>query len=236
MRTNRAGFNVRCAWGRRGLAKVAPGSDVVVIVDVLSFCTTVDVAVSHGATVVPFPRRDAEASALAMRLGGVLAGTRDRAGYSLSPASVMAIPEGTVLVLPSLNGSTLALASRGVPVLAGCLRNAAAVARVARRFGPRIAVVPAGELSPDGRLRPALEDFLGAGAIIAEIDTSRSPLANAASLAFATAEHKLLRALRACSSGRELIRRGFDADVMLAAELNVSGTGPILSDGAFRTL
>jgi len=65
----------------------------------------------------------------------------------MAPAcSPLDVPPGTRLVLPSPNGSAVAAAiAHAVPVvLAGCLRNAAAVARVAREAGGDgpVAVVP----------------------------------------------------------------------------------------------
>jgi 2-phosphosulfolactate phosphatase len=44
----------------------------------------------------------------------------------------------------------------------------------------------------------------------------------------------LQTALTECVSGRDLANGGFEADVALAAELDVSGTVPVLVDGAFR--
>jgi 2-phosphosulfolactate phosphatase len=73
-------------------------------------------------------------------------GPGGRPPYSLSPVSLLDVPPGTRLVLPSPNGSAVAAAiAHAVPVvLAGCLRNAAAVARVAREAGGDgpVAVVP----------------------------------------------------------------------------------------------
>ena len=52
------GHRVRFEWGPNGLRRLAPGSDVVVIVDVLSFTTAVDIAVGRGATVLPYRWHD----------------------------------------------------------------------------------------------------------------------------------------------------------------------------------
>ncbi|MEO1146213.1 MAG: hypothetical protein AAFY26_11535 [Cyanobacteria bacterium J06638_22] len=81
--------------------------------------------------------------------------------YSLSPASLLSIPQGTRLVLPSPNGSTLSLATGATLTIVGCLRNARAVASAARRYGSKITVIPAGERWSDRSLRPALEDWMG---------------------------------------------------------------------------
>ena len=150
-------FDVRCDWGAAGLRQLAATSDAIVIVDVLSFATCVDIAVGNGASVYPYQWRDASAVAYAQSLGAVLAsGRRQRPlGYSLSPASLLYIPAGTRLVLPSPNGATLSLATGQLPTFAGCLRNARAVAQALQRYGRRIGVVPAGERWEDGSLRPA---------------------------------------------------------------------------------
>jgi phosphosulfolactate phosphohydrolase-like enzyme len=51
---DQAAWRVRFDWGPEGLVAVG-AADVVVIVDVLSFCTAVDVAVSRGAAVISVP-------------------------------------------------------------------------------------------------------------------------------------------------------------------------------------
>ncbi len=227
-------YVVRCEWGMRGVAELAPHSDVVILVDVLSFSTCVDVAVANGARVYPYRRHDGAAQEYADSLGAILAASRrDQTGYTLSPASLRAIPSGTQLVLPSPNGSTLTLATGTVPTLAGCLRNVAAVAQAATRLGRRILVVPAGERWPDGSLRPALEDGIGAGAIITHLPGPRSPEAEWAAATFARFQPDLLGTLQRCSSGKELISQGFAADVALAADLNCSHATPLLTDGAY---
>ncbi|HRD61661.1 MAG TPA: 2-phosphosulfolactate phosphatase, partial [Nocardioides sp.] len=45
---------VRFDWGPTGAAAIAEGADVAVVVDVLSFTTTLCVAVERGMTVLPY--------------------------------------------------------------------------------------------------------------------------------------------------------------------------------------
>ncbi len=52
---------IRCEWGQRGVDVLAMNSDVVIIVDVFSFSTAVDVAVSRGATILPYRSKDESA-------------------------------------------------------------------------------------------------------------------------------------------------------------------------------
>jgi 2-phosphosulfolactate phosphatase len=228
-------FDIRCEWGEHGVSILAAQSDVVIIVDVLSFSTSVDVAATRGAIVFPYRWRDETAVSYAESVGAILADpARDQTRYSLSPASLIEIPQGTRIVLPSPNGATLSTAAKPTPVLTGCLRNARAVAAAAQKFGRRIAVIPAGERWPDdGSLRPGYEDLIGAGAIISHLNGSRSPEAAAALSAFRAVESDLNNTLRQCGSGKELIERGYETDVTLAAQLNVSECAPILINDAF---
>ncbi len=229
------GYTLRFDWGLPGLEAMLAGSEVIVVVDVLSFSSAVDVAVGRGAWVYPTPARDAEAERLARAVGGILAvKTFAQGGYGLSPSSLLNIPEGARLVLPSPNGATLSTRSAAMPTLAGCLRNARAVAHAAQHLGSRITVIAAGERWKDGSLRPALEDLLGAGAILAELEGSRSPEAQAAVATFQGLQDRLPVMLHECASGRELVERGRLQDVDLAAAFNVSDCAPLLQDGAFR--
>ena len=133
-------------------------------------------------------------------------------------------------------------------VIAGCLRNAAAVGRFLRGSPGPVTVIAAGERWPDGSLRPALEDLLGAGAILAALrnldgspapDALRdsgpgtySPEAEAARACFeATAD--VAAAVSGCASGRELIEGGFGDDVAIAVEIDACLMVPVLADGAF---
>jgi 2-phosphosulfolactate phosphatase len=228
-------FEVRCEWGEHGVSELASISDVIIIVDVLSFSTCVDIAVSRGVLVYPFAQRGEQAQAFADSVGGVLAEPRrTHKSPSLSPTSLLEIAWGTRLVLPSPNGATLSLAAKQTPVLCGCLRNAAATAAAASKYGRKIGVIPAGERWKDnGSLRPCLEDLVGAGAIISQLNGSRSPEAQMALAVFREAESTLESVLRACSSGKELIELGFENDVSLAAQHNVSHGAPVLFGYAY---
>ena len=84
-------------------------SDVVVIVDVFSFSTCVEIAVSRGAVVFPFVWQDARATAFARDIGAELAGPRGQTRFSLSPASFLHIAPGTCVVLLARSLSTVGM-------------------------------------------------------------------------------------------------------------------------------
>lgn len=230
-------MQVRLEWGPTGAAAVA--APVTVVVDVLSFTTTLSVAVERGMTVYPFRWKDERATAYAEERDAVLArGRSERTGVSLSPASVRAAEGVERLVLPSPNGSAISfgLAATGVTVVGAALRNATAVARWAHARGEDVAVVAAGERWPDGSLRPAVEDLWGAGAVVAGLvdlgATDLSPEARVAERAFRAA--RFPDDLVACTSGQELVGMGFPQDVAIAAEVDTSTVVPVLGGEAYR--
>lgn len=229
-------YDIRCEWGLAGIVQLSPSSDVIIIVDILSFSTSVDIAVGNGAMVYPFRGDRKSATSYADSLNAVLAafGRGHSEGYSLSPASLLKIPMGTRLVLASPNGGALSLAAGSKPTFSGCLRNARAVAHSAQKYGRNIAVIPAGERWANGGLRPAMEDFIGAGAIINNLKGTRSPEASAAETIYLEMKATLKDNISACSSGRELIGRNHADDVELAVVLNQSDNTPLLLDGAYR--
>ncbi|WP_434448999.1 2-phosphosulfolactate phosphatase [Lentzea sp. E54] len=216
------GYQLRLEWGPDGVTALR-GCDVLIVVDVLSFTTSVDLVVGNGGQVRPSRWKPAS-------------------GKTLRPASLVG---STGLVeLPSPNGSNLcALAAEtGAHVLAACLRNASAVAARAAELGETIGVVPGGERwgldilrsgpREFGPLRPCVEDYLGAGAVLAALDGTASPEALLAATAFRNTD--VAAAVRACGSGRELIGNGHAADVDLAVEVGVSTAVPMLVDGVLR--
>ena len=233
---SQSSYDIRSEWGLEGVELLSPTSDAVIIVDVISFTTSVAVAVGRGARVYPFAWGMEEAADFARSKNANLAQRRgtDPDAFTLAPSSLLRLNPGDSLVLPSPNGSTLSLATGNVPTFAGCLRNARAVAEAAAKLGRRVSVIPSGERWPDGRLRPGLEDQLGAGAIIHHLPGTKSPEAEAAEAVFLHLQHDLLGTLRACSSGREAEDRGSLRDLELMAEWNVDQTAPRLIDSAYR--
>jgi 2-phosphosulfolactate phosphatase len=236
-------YSVRLEWGRRGSRRAAARGDLRVVVDTLSFSSAVATAVHHGAEVYPCRFRE-DAADVAARHEAEVACRRGewpaQGRYSLSPVSFIGILPGTRVVLPSPNGATCCRIGRG-PVLVGCLLNASALARrvVAVAAGRPVTVVACGERwqerGEDGPLRVAIEDLLGAGAVIASLPGDRSPEARVAEAAFRTLRDELPAVLAECGSGRELIERGSAADVAHAASLDRYDRVPALgADGWLR--
>ncbi|GGV06301.1 hypothetical protein GCM10010275_52810 [Streptomyces litmocidini] len=222
---------------------LAPAAACAVVVDVLSFTASVGVAVEGGTAVPPYRRR---AAAYARETDAVLAVGRSEATgahpWTLPPAALRAAPRPPRPVLPSPNGSTIAAeAASGGAVVVASLRNRSAVARrlTDRGYGTGdrpLAVVAAGERWPDGSLRPALEDLLGAGAVLSALGgphTRMNPEATAAATPWAAAEDPVA-ALHGCGPGRELYEYGFPQDVAVTAEIDSSTAVPVLVDGAFQ--
>lgn len=229
-------YDVRCEWGEQGVARLAPISDVVIIVDVLSFSTAVEIATGRGAIVYPYLWKDETAQAFAASVNAEVADHDNPNGFSLSPASLLNVKEGTRLVLPSPNGSTVSLSTgSSAQTLIGCLRNCQAVARAAIKRGRRISVIPAGERWEDNSLRPCFEDLAGAGAIIHNLARrgTLSPEAMAARAVYESAATRLSDHIRNCGSGKEKLERSEERDIELASALNASACVPVLTNGAF---
>jgi 2-phosphosulfolactate phosphatase len=238
-------YQVRFDWGLSGARSVGRAADITVVVDVLSFTTTLSVAIEAGTSVLPYPLNRAGAAAFAAEHGAVLAVPRAEASpgqSSLSPASLRLSAPPARLVLPSPNGATIAF-EVGNLCLAGCLRNADAVATwIAGRHDPdttSVAVIAAGERWPDDSLRPAVEDLWGAGAIVAALRdegwTDLSPEAETTAVVWDSVAADVSATLFNCASGRELVAAGYRDDVLIAGEVNASSSVPLLRNGSFES-
>ena len=248
---SQTGFSIRFDWGLQGATAISAGAAAIVVVDVLSFTTTLSVALDAGIEVYPYRFRDASAAAFAATRGAVLAVGRREAGptgVSLSPVSVRRATEPggplTVtnkLVLPSPNGAAICrqLGEANALVVGASLRNASACAEwVAKAVRGPVAVVAAGERWPGDVLRPAVEDLWGAGLVIDTLASLSggqiSPEAASARAAYRALGRNPAMALAACASGRELSEAGYGEEIAVAAEIDVSRRVPVLAGEAFR--
>ncbi len=239
---------IRFDWAGNGASAVTVGADVAVVIDVLSFTTTVTVALDGGTTVLPYRWNDGGAADYARQHDAVLAVGRSEATVgqiSLSPGTVRSASPPARLVLPSPNGSTIAhdLAEDHLTCVGASLRNASAAAEwISHHHDPAtatVAVIAAGERWPDGSLRPAVEDLWGAGAIITALHNhgwpTGSPEAQAAAAAWQCISNDATSALLASASGRELTDQGYAEDVTIAAEVDRSRSVPLLRNQRFVT-
>lgn len=246
--TDQAGTGARFEWGLAGAAELGRTCAALVVVDVLSFTTALDVAVGRGIRVHPFPW-DEQADEYANRIGASVAVRRNALSkahpWSLSPASLLRAPAVADLVLPSPNGSAICAAAgaTGIPVIAACLRNSAAVVRWLRQSGygetdRPVGVIASGERWPDGTLRPCVEDLLGAAAVLDGLSDApgRLSVEAAVTLAALAAVPDPVAAVRGCTSGQELLGRGFGVDVDVAVALDSSTTVPMMTHGVFTNV
>jgi len=117
-------------------------------------------------------------------------------------------------------------------VIAGSLNNRTAIAQwVTQRQAAKgdrvaVAVIAAGELRPDGGLQFAVEDLLGAGAIIdalaAEGHDYSSPEAAAACAAFTGLRGAVGHLVSASTTGKELAESGAASAIENAARVDSS--------------
>lgn len=229
-------------WGRRGAELAAARGDILVIIDVIRFSTTIAQAVQCGGEIYPCPETE-DVEAVAATFGAIAAVKKPMPGqFSLSPKSVARLAPRTRIVLSSLNGATCSHLAAHVPLLfIGAPVNAQAVgAAVEKALGEypdrSVTVVACGERwngpHEDGALRFAIEDYLGAGVILSYLSFSKSPEARLCEAAFHAASGDLEALLLDCGSGRELAGRDQIDDVRFAARINCLSAVPVMrSDG-----
>ena len=219
-------FSIRLEWGLSAIRHLASEVDCVIIVDIMSFTTCVNIAVERGAFVYPYPWRDESAQRYGAERGAQVASSKRRftQGWSLSPTSLLGVPSGLRLVLPSPNGSacTYYVQELGKAVYAASFRNLSATV-VACQSYERILVVPCGEQWSDNNLRPSFEDYLAAGGVVSLLKRSNaSPEALAAAMAYDGMDGRRAEMLNACGSAIELSERGFGDDIAMCLEEDVS--------------
>jgi 2-phosphosulfolactate phosphatase len=143
------------------------------------------------------------------------------AGFDLgnSPGGFLPAHRGRTVLMSTTNGTRALIAAREAKLLlAGAIVNASAVARVLVDSGLDVTLLCAGT---NGKV--AMEDVIGAGAVIAAMRDSisfESDVARIALRLFEAANGDLKGVLRQGDGGRNVIAAGVEADIAFAAELD----------------
>ncbi|WP_144829832.1 2-phosphosulfolactate phosphatase [Microbacterium sp. BH-3-3-3] len=165
----------------------------------------------------------------------------------LTAHALSAVEHGAALDLAGDDDPAAALAlaaeAAGAHVVVGGLRNAAAVAdhvlAVQRARGERtsISIVAAGYPDGDEAVRFAVDDLLGAGAVIAALGDlgidHASPDAAVAGEGFRALGGAVRHLLTASGTGRALAADGGRDGVLHAAARDAASVVPVLRDGVF---
>src|SRR5688572_3224037 len=97
---NQHEYDIRFEWGQRGVEKLSSISDVVIIIDILSFSTCVDIVTGNLASVIPYKWKDETAIELAKSKNAFLADHKRQysTSYSLSPTSLLTVNKNEKIV------------------------------------------------------------------------------------------------------------------------------------------
>lgn len=220
-------------WGLAAARLAVERGDAVVIVDALTFSTTVIMATALGAEVLALPRAvlegEADHTVIEARYDARLlandAEDRQLPGVLLDLA---ALRPGDRIVVPSQNGATLCAAVEQAPATAiGSFRNRAAAAHwcaktLAAGTARRVTLIAAGsawaQMTPLTALRPCIEDGLAAGAIASSandlgLQLSAEAAAMAAQFETGMRQDALDSWLHRSVTGRWLHNRHTSADI-----------------------
>jgi 2-phosphosulfolactate phosphatase len=206
-------YQVRHDWGVEGLRRLAP-ADVVVVVDVLRFSTTVTDAVARGET----PPLDASAHAVSLNGAAVAAAAAET---------------GATVLLGCLRDAR-AVADAVLDIQRRRAERTSIAVIAAGELAGRQSGAP---------LRFAVEDQLGAGAVIDALGAvgidHTSPEAAAACEAFRGLRGAVRHLLTASASGQELLGRpdhphaASRDEVLNAAAVDAASVVPVLREGRF---
>ncbi len=224
----RDAYELKLDWGIEGVKKAMARKDNIVIIDMMSYSSTIVTAISKGFVVEPTGDK-----------------TTRTPGYRNSP-SVFLKNEPTRVKLTSSNGGRLvnaALDSAGCVVL-GSILNAKATADYIGSQNHDTTLIAAGEINDDitkyrtdeEHIRSAenelfaLEDYLGAGAIASFSKMKKTLACKEAELRFKDAEHDIHGALKETSGHNWLTENepATDETTKFVSQLNLYNVVPKL--------
>ncbi|KAF5089267.1 2-phosphosulfolactate phosphatase [Methanobacterium aggregans] len=206
--------------------------DVTIMVDALRASTTMITALENFQTIIPVKNIE-DAEKLASKYCAVLAGERGGAavkGFDTgnSPVEIQNF-KGEILVLTTTNGTRI-LEGLKSKALVGSFVNAESVAKKALDIAENhIEVVMAGV---NGRF--AIEDFLGAGAIISNLQDHALDEMALASVMASQNKNWVNIAVKTSKSAQGLYELGLGDDVDFCLKHNIYDTVPMYKNGKIK--
>ena len=230
---------VHIAWGPQAVASASKEGKAIAIVDVLRFSSTVVTAIANGFEIYPC-ESPTKARQLEARTGAVVSGKFGTAKFSLSPLNCLNPKETTEVILVSPNGAACSTAADPeYSVFIGSFLNARATARAltnSTNATNGVILVAAGEVAEDQfddlqTRRFALEDYLGCGAILSQMRMPMTPEAEICKRAFEYSLQDYVQLIRECDSGKYLVERNQEADIVHCVQRDLYGVVPIARGG-----
>jgi len=245
---------VKLDWNIEGLQFALKEKNIIVIVDTLRFSSAVTTAIANGFTIYPVSNEE-KGKEFAKSIGAEMSGRSEIAKYSLSPQSFLKTSDNKKVVLYSPNGARCAELIKGKDIAyIGCLLNAKAVGKqvtkISKKTNRNVTIIAAGEkrgIELGERIEYfkdkkgfqkvfAVEDYLGAGAIISYINLPKTPEAEVCELAFNSSKNKLEKLLLESFSGKYLVQTKRKGDVEWSTQLNYYNVVPIVREGIIDKL
>jgi 2-phosphosulfolactate phosphatase len=220
---------------------------MVVVMDILRATSVIVYAMSQGASeIIPLATvEEAFQMAKAFPRGfAILGGERNSKeipGFDLgnSPREYAAERvKGKKLILTTTNGTRAFHAvSSGKEIVAGSFLNIEAIAQKCAESNRDVFIFPSGD---EGNF--SLEDTLCGGMLIDLItrkekkQVSLTDASYAAQILYQRFKDNLLEAFHLSHHGKELIKRGFEDDLVYCAQIDVTPLVPIFREGVIRAL
>jgi 2-phosphosulfolactate phosphatase len=215
---------------------------VVVVFEVLRATTTMAAALEAGVKqILIFPDVESVRRAKGQFLDSLSCGEQNclkPEGFDLgnSPEDLGALHAEKTLLMSTTNGTKAILAARGAAkILIGALVNAKAVAAKLSQISMDVTLLCAGTNG-----KPAMEDMIGAGAVIVSLGNEAELESNAALFAkehFRGSRDDLVRTLRTDDGGQNMIRAKLERDIDFAARLVIfSAVGEVVDGDPIRVV
>lgn len=217
---------------------------VALVIDVLRATSVIVKALSEGAVeVIPVATMEeafekASSFPKGTTLLGGERGSRKIEGFDLGNSPREYTSErvrGKRIILATTNGTkAFYLVSSGKEVLAGCFFNIRALARYCVSLREDLLIFPSGD---EGKF--SLEDVLCGGMLIESMGEEAKPIkltdsAFAAKILYERFKENLIEAFYLSHHGRDLVRKGFEEDLIYCAQTNLYEVVPIFKGGVIR--